>query len=107
MKEKKFADGELRSIVEGFGIKDAVSFAPFGSGHINDTFLAKRAGGEPFILQRINTTVFPDADAMMENISRVTAHIRSKGARTLEVLGYSRPWRAYSFIDGAETVELI
>ena len=60
-----------------------------------------------YILQRINTDIFPDADGMMENISRVTSHIRSKGGRSLEVLGYKKPWRLYAFITGARTIDLI
>ncbi len=90
-----------------FGVKDVVSVERYGSGHINDTFRAVDAKGVQYILQRINTDIFPDPDAMMENISRVTTHIRSKGDRSLEVLGYVKPWRLYAFITGARTVDLI
>ena len=67
--------------------------------------------GPQYIFQKINTAIFPDPDALMENITRVTAHIRSKHPDdprcTLTVLDYSRPWRQYVFIEGARTYDLI
>ena len=67
--------------------------------------------GPQYIFQKINTSIFPDPDALMENIRRVTAHIRSKHPDdprcTLTVLDYSRPWRQYVFIEGARTYDLI
>ena len=107
MSSRVYSDEELRGVLSGFGVKDAVAVARYGSGHINDTFKADTAGGTSYILQRINTDIFPDSDAMMENIGRVTEHIRSKGGRTLEVLGYAKPWRLYAFITGARTIDLI
>jgi Ser/Thr protein kinase RdoA (MazF antagonist) len=59
----------------------AIEAVPHGNGHINDTFrvtLDAAAGGRRFILQRINTTVFRDPDALMENILRVTCHAAQK-----------------------------
>ena len=53
------------------------SGAPFGSGHINDTFAVvfDQAGtGVRYLLQRINDRVFTDVPALMDNIQRVTAH---------------------------------
>ena len=41
--------------------------SPFGSGHINDTYLVEGAGGR-YILQRINTNTFQDVDGLMQNI---------------------------------------
>ncbi len=56
---------------------DFVGAAPYGSGHINDTYLARYdlAGREVrFIHQRINHEVFSDPVALMENVERVTRH---------------------------------
>ena len=53
----------------------------FGSGHINDTYcLTCGQDGRQihYILQRINHQVFKNPPAMMENIRRVTNHIRRK-----------------------------
>jgi len=107
MSNRTYSQDELRAALAGFGVKDAVSVERYGSGHINDTFKAVDSKGTAYILQRINTDIFRDPDAMMDNIKRVTEHIRSKGGRSLEVLGYSNPWRLYVFITGAKTVDLI
>ena len=107
MSKRTYSEEELLSILAEFGITDVVKVSRYGSGHINDTFKADDIRGASYILQRINTDIFPDPDAMMENISRVTAHIRSKGGRSLEVLGYKNPWRLYAFITGVKTIDLI
>ena len=83
----------------------------YGSGHINETYLMTCPEGPKYILQKINTSIFPDVDALMENIRRVTAHIRWKHPDdprcTRTVLDYAKPWRQYAFIEGARTVDLI
>ena len=51
--------------------------APYGSGHINDTFaITLEQAGRPvrYILQRINDRIFKNVPALMENIQRVTSH---------------------------------
>lgn len=49
-----------------------VSCKPYGGGHINSTQLVTDDTGKRYILQRINTHVFRDVDALMENIRLVT-----------------------------------
>jgi len=83
------------------------ALARYGSGHINETYKLETPDGVRYILQKINTAIFPDPDALMENIRRVTEHLRAKGHRSLEVLDYTRPWRIYAFIGGAHTVDVI
>lgn len=55
---------------------------PFGNGHINDTFriVAAKPDGNTalWILQRINTDIFPDVNALMTNICNVTDFMRKK-----------------------------
>ena len=106
MSSREYAADELRDVLAGMGVKDVVSAARYGSGHINDTFKVDCASGVSYILQRINTDIF-DPDAVMANIRRVTEHIRAKGGKALEVVAYTRPWRLYAFIRGAHTVDLI
>ncbi len=52
------------------------------TGHINQTFFVTCAGGvrspHRYVLQEINTSVFRNPDGVMENVARVTAHIRQK-----------------------------
>lgn len=56
-----------------------VEIKPFGNGHINDTFRihTKESEMPDYILQRKNHLVFKDIEGMMENIVRVTNHIRN------------------------------
>ena len=56
-----------------------VDFAPLGSGHIHDTFVARYRVGERldrFVFQRLNTRVFPDPEALMDNWVRICDHLR-------------------------------
>lgn len=91
----------------------------FGGGHINDTYLFVPAGRGDlrYVLQRINKVAFPRPEQVMENMLRVTDHLRFKIAQrggdpareTLQLLKtdsgaffavdrYGDFWRAYSFI---------
>ena len=106
MSNRVYSDEELKATLATLGVKDVVSAARYGSGHINDTFKVETASGRSYILQRINTDIF-DPDLVMANITRVTEHIRAKGRPSLEVVAYAKPWRLYAFITGAHTVDLI
>jgi hypothetical protein len=73
---------DLRSLAAQFQIPGNYHEAvPFGSGHINDTYAAVfDQSGRPsrYILQRVNHNVFKDPAGLMDNIQRVTDHIRRK-----------------------------
>jgi len=71
--ESFLLDGEIKSI------------EPYGNGHINSTFLLV-TDKKRYILQKMNTTIFKDSDALMKNICLVTEHLRGKGIETLEVI---------------------
>lgn len=58
-------------------IGEVVEFIPYGSGHINDTFLVTTREKQ-YILQRINTNTFRDVDGLMSNIDEVTSFLREK-----------------------------
>lgn len=80
-KPRIFSDLFLLDIVNKFRIEGrAESIRPFGSGHINDTFLVKTVEktAPDYLLQRKNHYVFKDVPGMMDNIRRVTEHIRKK-----------------------------
>lgn len=52
---------------------------PVGEGLINDTFLVDTDGDAPnYILQRKNKIIFADVPAMMNNIEKVTRHLKKK-----------------------------
>ena len=58
-----------------FGIDEALSQSqPHGSGHIHHTFCVKTLERN-YIFQCINQKIFPDVDALMENLFNVTCYI--------------------------------
>ena len=72
---------ELNHIVSLFNIRGTVAaIKPLGEGLINDTLKVKTAESDApdYVLQRVNTNVFPDVDMVMRNIDAVTTHIRKK-----------------------------
>ncbi|MBO5693926.1 MAG: aminoglycoside phosphotransferase family protein [Lentisphaeria bacterium] len=100
----------------------------YGSGHINDTYLAvfNQAGHQiKYIVQRINTNIFKQPEQLMENISRVLNHskLKLKGRkdatrRALTIVnandgkpffvdGEGKYWRAYLFVDRARTYDVL
>jgi hypothetical protein len=95
---------------------------PFGSGLIHRSYLVTVDSGARYLLQRVNTHVFPRPIALMENIDRVTAHLSGmpteRGRRALELVpaidGRSwcvdsggMYWRMYRYIDNTRTAEQI
>lgn len=73
---------ELQAIAARFALEGpVVAIDTLGEGFINDTFIVRTGGDAPdYILQRKNKAVFPDIPAMMENIRKVTEHIRRRVA---------------------------
>ena len=93
---------------------DVVSCAPYGGGHINSTQLVTDDAGKRYILQRINTHVFRDVDALMENIQLVTDFLHSDCCTERSTLTlvptrdgkyYAQNdygcWRMYHFVEGS------
>lgn len=117
---------QLTPIAEKFSIDgDILSIKPLGPGFINDTFIVNTSEGYPnYILQRKNKNVFKDVPSMMDNIIKVTDHIRKKimeagGDAKREVLTVvlthdNKPfviddegeyWTVCRFIEGSQTFE--
>lgn len=69
----------VRDIFSQFDLPGTfVSFCPIGCGHINDTLkvtVRQADGDHDYILQRINTGVFKNPDALMENVTHVTTYL--------------------------------
>lgn len=93
-----------------------VSIDNCGDGHINSTFLAITDKGTKYLLQKINTGVFPHPDEVMDNIVNVTDFLKEKGQETLSVIktpaGELMVWdndecyRVYDFIENTVTYQL-
>ncbi len=120
---------DFSGLVEQFAFQGRfLNATPFGTGHIHDTFLVRLAGGggveHRYILQRINQSVFPDPIELMENIGKITDHLRRKilasggdpDRRALSLIRtksdkqYIRNhegefWRSYRVIEGARTYD--
>lgn len=73
---------QLLHIASQFALDGRIaSIDSLGDGFINDTFLIRIEGAAPdYILQRKNRNIFPDIPAMMENIRKVSDHIRRRVA---------------------------
>lgn len=103
---------------------------PFGKGNIHQTFLVtlKKASSKQFILQRVNTDVFPHPEWVMKNIRTLGYHVQNRlqqfppaSGRRWEVprvlfapngqdhwIGPEGSfWRAFSFIEGARSYDTI
>ena len=122
---------DLRRIGDSFAIAGTYVLAtPYGTGHINDTYVVHfDQGGATvrYIFQRINQDVFGDIPALMQNIERTTQHLHRKLAeagvrdatrRAMTLIptreGESfhlddegRSWRAYFFIEKARTYDVL
>ena len=75
----KYSLKEISSRFRIYG--DFVNAVPFGSGHINSTYRVtfNQAGvSVSYVFQKINTEIFKDPYAVMDNINRVLNHQKSK-----------------------------
>ena len=109
----------LKQVLNQFDLPESI--LPYGNGHINDTYCVE---SPRYILQRINTNIFKDADGLMENIENVTAFLRKKIAaaggnpdrETLTVVKTidgkncykyddNNVFRLYLFIEGTKSIE--
>ncbi|MFZ0393361.1 MAG: aminoglycoside phosphotransferase family protein [Terracidiphilus sp.] len=105
-----------------------VDAIPWGNGHIHDSYrVGFDTGGvrQHYLLQRINTGVFPLVPELMENIERVTAHIEAgianeadRARRALRLVPardcqswlqdeQGACWRMFGFIEGSRSVDKV
>lgn len=119
----------VNSVLPNYKIgKKYASAEPYGSGHINDTYRVVFGSGEQqdvYIFQRINTNIFKNPDQLMDNISRVVHHMAKKlynnpdsKRRCIHLFptkdwkyfcfdAQGGCWRAYRFVDGARTYDIL
>lgn len=122
--------GQIREAIDNiqFG-GPCLEIGPYGSGHINDTFLVATQGqdGEArkWILQRINHEIFTNPRELMDNIMAVTTYLKGEIQKnggdplreTLTIVpsrdggAYYRDsigsyWRGYVFIQDAATYDM-
>lgn len=121
----------IESIFEQFEVQGRFARGQrWGSGHLNDTYAISCDSDKTafrYILQRINDDIFKDPVSLMENITRVTEHIRKKliemdvgdiDRRVLTVVPAKNGqnwfcdadghfWRTYLFISDAATYDVV
>ena len=73
----------IGEILQGFGFEGKlVSHKPYGSGHINDTYLLEFDVGtaevQKLVLQRLNHIIFTKPREVMANILAVTSYLRER-----------------------------
>jgi hypothetical protein len=69
---------ELIQIAEKFAlVGKVISVEPYGEGHINRTYLVT-TDKQRYIMQKINTALFTNVEALMNNIVAVTEFIKNK-----------------------------
>lgn len=114
---------EIKSAFEAFGTGgEIINVTQITAGLINATYLTETDKKEKYILQKINTFVFKDPDALMENIVGVTGFLSEKikengGDYKRETLNFlpcksgkyyhtdeeGGAWRMYIYVDDALT----
>ena len=77
---------EYGKVANKFALEgEVLEICPYGEGHINLTLLVT-TDKKRYILQKMNTRVFPDSDGLMNNICGVTEHLKARGIETLSVV---------------------
>lgn len=120
---------EIQNIIDQFAIRgETKSITQITKGYINRTYrietLSDTGHTHKYVLQRINTNVFPDVDALMENFKLTTDHLHGrfflpattvKGAvqmlrPTKDGRAYLRDdsgcWRMLTYIDNVYSLDI-
>ncbi len=115
----------IEAIIDQFDLPAGARTAtPYGNGHINSTYSVTTPGGR-FILQMVNSYVFPKPEQVMENIELVTEYLREKilaeggdparetlslikthDGKTFVIDADGRYWRMYPFIERTISYDL-
>lgn len=127
----KVTKEQLEEVIGHFKYEgEPTDIRPYGSGHINDTYLLtlKNDGREDtcIILQKMNKEVFPKPVELMENVMNVTSYLREKiiekggdpQRETLNVIpaadgrayyvdSKGEYWRSYIFITDATSYDKV
>ncbi|MBW3091935.1 aminoglycoside phosphotransferase family protein [Bifidobacterium sp. 82T10] len=111
-------DAMLADIAARFAlVGDAERIEPYGDGHINTTYLVV-TDRRRYILQKMNTSIFPDTVHLMRNIELVTAFLRERGQETLDIVPTrdgatwfeaddGGAWRVFDFIERTVSYNLV
>lgn len=90
-----------------------VDFKQIKSGHIHKTYLVTTDTGDIYVLQWLNRYVFPNIDAIMDNMAAISTYLRSHPELEVPMISYIDTvegahyydegeggcWRCYRFVD--------
>ena len=131
MKMRRVSELQVREAIANFNFTGRLKDRrPFGSGHINDTYLLTFEIGDmgdmSAILQRMNREIFTQPVELMENIVGVTSYLREKiienggdpERETLNIIpakdgkayyvdSKGEYWRSYKFITDAKCYDQV
>jgi thiamine kinase-like enzyme len=101
------------------------SCEPYGSGHIHETFLLLKSSGDSIkksILQRFNNFVFKEPEKVLNNIRKITAHLKKSSELQDSLFLSMLPtvdnkywyrdelnnyWRCFNFIENSYTIDRV
>ena len=122
-------DTKIQKIIAAFELPHGEMEAmPYGNGHINDTLrvvVHTLEGEKRYILQRVNSYVFPKPVEVIENIEKVTAYlcdiiaaeggdplretltlVETKDGKHYTIAEDGELWRMYLFVEGTKSVDI-
>ncbi|MFI3325732.1 MAG: aminoglycoside phosphotransferase family protein [Clostridia bacterium] len=120
----------LQNVASNFNLGgEVIEGTPFGQGHVNTTYLVTvkaKNSNKQYILQEINTSIFTNPDALMDNIFAVTDFLKEKiiahgGNINKETLNFLKTnegkkyfthtngscWRVYHFVGDTICLEKV
>ena len=121
---------ELNKIINAFRLSGEVAeIKPIVTGHINTTYKVTVSGNgvkKPYTFQTINRYVFKEPELVMNNILKVTTHLKRKiseaggdpereclsvvmteGGLPYYIDDNGEYWRVYGFVDDSYTVDVV
>ncbi len=121
---------KLNKIIKAFCLPGVITdIKPIVTGHINTTYrvtVEENGIKKPYTFQTINKYVFKNPELVMDNILKVTTHLKKKISeaggdperecltviKTYDNLPYyidenGEYWRVYSFVDDSYTVDVV
>lgn len=121
---------DMKRILDNFSFRgELAEIKPFGSGHINSTYIAKYVDEgkvRNYVIQKVNTVVFKNIDDLMSNVFAVTSFLREKiknnnGNPHRETLQYIKTnndelyfkdddgacYRVYRFVDNSKCCDSV
>ena len=76
-----------------------VSCEQIKSGHINETYLITTDNGTRYILQWINRYVFPNVNALMNNMAAISAYLAKREKGKMAMIRYIDTLDGHSYYD--------